>query len=62
MYTPQNQLSFPPLMNIPQQQSNPSYTGKKQPYMGGPTRYNYPPQPVYGPIGVLMPHILSSLG
>jgi hypothetical protein len=24
--------------------------------MGGPTDYNYPPQPVYGPTGVPMPH------
>jgi hypothetical protein len=55
-YTPQNQPGFPPLMNVPQQQSNPAYTGQQQPYMGGPTGYNYPPQPVYGPTGVPMPH------
>ena len=43
-------------MNVPQQQPNPSYTDQQHPYMVGPTGYNYPPQPVYGPIGVAMPH------
>jgi hypothetical protein len=43
-------------MNVPQQPSNPAYTGQQQPYMGGPTGYNYPPQPVYGPTGVPTPH------
>jgi hypothetical protein len=55
-YTPQNPPGFTPLMNVPQQPSNPTYPGQQQPYMGGPTGYNYPPQPVYGPTGVPMPH------
>jgi hypothetical protein len=55
-YPPQNQPGFPPFMNLPQQQSNPAYTVQQHPYMGGPTRYNYPPQPVYGPTVVPMPH------
>jgi hypothetical protein len=55
-YTPQNPPGFPPLMNVPQQSSNPIYPGQQQPYVGGPTGYNYPSQPVYGPTGVPMPH------
>jgi hypothetical protein len=43
-------------VNVPQQQPNPSYTGQQHPYMVGPTGYNYPPQPVYGPTIVPMPH------
>jgi hypothetical protein len=43
-------------MNVPQQSSNPTYPGQQQPYVGGPTRYNYPPQPVYDPTSVPMPH------
>jgi hypothetical protein len=42
-------------MNVPQQM-NPTYVGQQQQYMGGPTGYNYPSQPVYGPTGVPMPH------
>jgi hypothetical protein len=30
VYPPQNQLGFPPFMNVPQQQSNPAYTGQQQ--------------------------------
>jgi hypothetical protein len=55
-YTPQNQPSFTPLMNVLQQPSNPTYIGQQKPYMGGPIGYNYPPQPVYGPIGVPKRH------
>jgi hypothetical protein len=43
-------------MNVPQQPLNPTYHGQQQPYVGGPTGYNYPPKPVYGPTGVHMPH------
>jgi hypothetical protein len=43
-------------MNVPQQQSNHAYTGQQQPYMGGPARYNYPPQPIYVPTGVPISH------
>jgi hypothetical protein len=43
-------------MNIPQQPLNPTYTGHQQPYMRGPIGYNYPPQPVYVPTSVPMPH------
>ena len=42
-------------MQIPQQM-NPSFVGQHQQNMGGPVGYNYPPQPVYGPTGVPMPH------
>jgi hypothetical protein len=35
---------------------NPVYLGQQQPYVGGPTSYNYPPNPVYGSTGVPMPH------
>jgi hypothetical protein len=62
-YPPQGQMGFPsPFMNIPQQM-NPTFVGQQQPYMGGPVGYNYPPQPVYGPTGVPMPHsiILRSI-
>jgi hypothetical protein len=43
-------------MNFPQQQSNPAYTSQQKPYMGGPTGYNYQPQPVYDPTGVPILH------
>jgi hypothetical protein len=56
VYPPQVQTGFSsPFMNIPQQM-NPTYAGQQQQYMGGPTGYNYPSQPVYGPTGVPMPH------
>jgi hypothetical protein len=32
------------------------YSGQQQPYARGPIGYNYPPNPVYGPIGVPIPH------
>jgi hypothetical protein len=35
---------------------NPTFTGQNQQHMGGPARYNYPPQLVYDPTGVPMPH------
>jgi hypothetical protein len=46
-----------PFMQIPQKM-NPTFAGQnpQQEYMGGPARYNYPPQPIYGPTGVPMPH------
>jgi hypothetical protein len=43
-------------MNVPRQQSNLAYISQQQPYMGGPTGYNYPPQQVYGPTSVPMLH------
>jgi hypothetical protein len=43
-------------MNFPQPSLNPIYPGQQQPYVGGPTGYNYPSQLVYGPTGVPMPH------
>jgi hypothetical protein len=55
-YPPQGQMGFPsPFMNVPQQM-NPTFVGQQQQYMGGPVGYNYPPQPVYDPTGVPMPH------
>jgi hypothetical protein len=45
-----------PFMQIPQQ-INPTFVGKQhQQHMGGLVGYNYPPQPIYNPIGVPMPH------
>jgi hypothetical protein len=32
------------------------YPGQHQPHIGGPTSYNYPHNPVYGPTGVPIPH------
>jgi hypothetical protein len=43
-------------MNFPQQASNTTNTGQQKIYMGGTTGYNYPPQPIYGPTGVAIPH------
>jgi hypothetical protein len=42
--------------NVSHPSSNPIYPSQQQPYVGGPTSYNYPPNPVYGPTGVPMPH------
>jgi hypothetical protein len=55
-YNIQNPSGYPPLTNVSQNPSNPLYPGQQQPYAGGPTGYNYPPNPVYGPTGVPMPH------
>jgi hypothetical protein len=46
----------PGYANVSHPSSNPSYPSQQQPYVGGPTGYNYPPNPVYGPTGVSMPH------
>jgi hypothetical protein len=46
----------PGYANVSHAPSNPSYPGQQKPYVGGPTGYNYPPNPVYGPIGVPMPY------
>jgi hypothetical protein len=51
-------MGFPsPFTQVPQQM-NPTFAGQnpQQPHMGGPSGYNFPPQPVYGPTGVPMPH------
>jgi len=49
-------MGFPsPFMHIPQK-INPTFVGQQQHHMGGPAGYNYPPQPVYDPNGVPMPH------
>jgi hypothetical protein len=51
-------MGFPsPFTQVPQQM-NPTFAGQnpQQPHMGGPYVYKFPPQPVYGPIGVPMPH------
>jgi len=46
-----------PFMRIPQKM-NPNFAGQnpQKQIMGGSIRYNYPPQPVYSPIGVPIPH------
>jgi hypothetical protein len=57
-YPLQGQMGFPsPFMQIPQQM-NPTFASQnpQQPHMGGPSGYKFPPQPVYGPTGVPMPH------
>jgi hypothetical protein len=55
-YNPQNPSGYPPLAHVSQKTSNPVYPGQHQPYTRGPTSYNYPHNPVYGPTGVPMPH------
>jgi hypothetical protein len=42
--------------NVCHPSSNPIYPVQQQPYIGGPTGYNYPPNLVYGPTGIPMPH------
>jgi hypothetical protein len=42
-------------MQIPQQM-NPTFVGQNQHHMGGHVGYNYPPQPIYVPTSVPMPH------
>ena len=55
-YPPQGQMGFPsPFMNIPQQM-NPTFVGQRQQYMGRLVGYIYPPQLVYDPTSVPMPH------
>jgi hypothetical protein len=41
---------------VSQPSSNPIYPSQQQPYVGGPTGYNYPPNPICGPTSVPMPH------
>jgi hypothetical protein len=55
-YNPQNPFGYPPLVHVSRTTSNPVYPGQHQPYTRGPTGYNYPPNLVYGPTGVPMPH------
>jgi hypothetical protein len=52
-YNAQNPSGY---ANVSQPSSNLIYPSQKQPYVGRPTGYNYPPNPVYGPTGVPMPH------
>ena len=52
-YNVQNPPGYANVLHAP---LNPSYLGQQQPYVGGPTGYNYPPNLVYGPTGVPMPH------
>jgi hypothetical protein len=51
-----NAQNPPGYANVSHPSSNPAYPGQQQPYVGGPTGYNYPPNPVYGPTSVLMLH------
>jgi hypothetical protein len=51
-----NAQNPPGYANASHPSSNPSYPSQQQSYVGGPTGYNYPPNPVYGPTGVPMPH------
>ena len=55
-YNPQNPSCYPPFSHVSQPSSNLVYSGQQQPYVGGPTGYNYPPNPFYGPTNVPMPH------
>jgi hypothetical protein len=55
-HNPQNPSGYPPLTHTSQNTSNPMYLGQNQPYMRGPTSYNYPHNPVLGPTGVPLPH------
>jgi hypothetical protein len=64
VYPPHEQINHlaynvhnpPGYANVSHAPSNPSYLIQQQLYVGGPTSYNYPPNPVYGPTGVPMPH------
>jgi hypothetical protein len=51
-----NAQNPPGYANVSHPSSNPVYPSQQQLYVGGPIGYNYPPNPVYGPIGVPMPH------
>ena len=53
---PQNPSGYPPLTHTSQNTSNPMYLGQNQPYIRGPTSYNYPHNPLLGPTGVPLPH------
>jgi hypothetical protein len=55
-YNPQNPSGYPPFSHVSQPSSNPIYPGQQQLYVGGTIGYNYPPNPVYGPTSVPMPH------
>jgi hypothetical protein len=55
-HNPQNPSSYPLLTHTYKNTSNPMYLGQNQPYMRGPTSYNYPHNPVLGPTGVPLPH------
>jgi hypothetical protein len=55
-YHPLHLLGFTPLVNVPKQLLNPTFVGQQKPYARGPTGYNYPNQPFYGPTGVPFPH------
>jgi hypothetical protein len=55
-YNPQNPSGYLPLAHVSQPSSNHVYFGQQQPYVGGATGYNYPPNLVYRPTGVPMPH------
>jgi hypothetical protein len=53
VYNAQNPPSY---ANVSHPSLNPIYPGQQQPYVGGPTGYNYQPNPVYGPTDVPMLH------
>jgi hypothetical protein len=55
-YNRQNPSGYPPLTHVSQNTSNSVNPGQHQPHTRGPTSYNYPHNPVYGPTGVPMPH------
>jgi hypothetical protein len=52
-YNAQNPLGYE---NVSHPPSNPTYPSQQQPYIRGPTGYNYPPNLVYGPTGVPILH------
>jgi hypothetical protein len=51
-----NAQNPPGYANVSHPPSNPTYPSQQQPYIRGPTSYNYPPNLVYGPTGVPIPH------
>ena len=51
-----NAQNPPGCTNVSHAPSNLTYPSQQQPYVGGPTSYNYPPNPVYGPTSVPMLH------
>jgi hypothetical protein len=56
-YPPHGKMDFSsPFMHIPQK-VNTTFVGQQQKkHMGGHVGYNYPPQPVYDPTSVPIPH------
>ena len=54
-----NSMGIPPQGYFPTQVMNPMFPTpqpSQQQYMGGPSGFTIPSQPIYGPTGIPMPH------